>query len=295
MRAADCTFFIFTSGSDLHLKYKIGKTLLAAPKDASPRSGWTTAGFVLPRGQHPDVHAGDRPRAQPGRARRSGFGGGDGSRADVGYLIELARACYAAGGTRYSFPDTVGFFAPEGVDFYIRSWWRALPDGRSSSTSTTTSASGHTTRCAPCTTARQSDLHRERDREYAATSFGTKSDALGGEGAGVREQRVRPQRRASNPRVPPNSSHGNSQMISSAPCISSVHPDVLRWKTETWPHPPASARGYRVGAGCWHLAAAIGSGLAPMALVQACRLISHQTTGQPENLLDPDGIGVEGG
>ena len=25
---ADCTFFIFTSGSDLHLKYKIGKTLL---------------------------------------------------------------------------------------------------------------------------------------------------------------------------------------------------------------------------------------------------------------------------
>src|SRR5258705_6786491 len=28
MRAADCTFFIFTSGSDLHLKYKIGKTLL---------------------------------------------------------------------------------------------------------------------------------------------------------------------------------------------------------------------------------------------------------------------------
>ena len=28
MRASDCTFFIFTSGSDLHLKYKIGKTLL---------------------------------------------------------------------------------------------------------------------------------------------------------------------------------------------------------------------------------------------------------------------------
>ena len=27
-KAGDCTFFIFTSGSDLHLKYKIGKTLL---------------------------------------------------------------------------------------------------------------------------------------------------------------------------------------------------------------------------------------------------------------------------
>jgi len=27
-KPSDCTFFIFTSGSDLHLKYKIGKTLL---------------------------------------------------------------------------------------------------------------------------------------------------------------------------------------------------------------------------------------------------------------------------
>ena len=56
------------------------------------------------------------------------FGGEDGSRADVGYLIELARACYQAGGTRYSFPDTVGFFAPEGVDFYIPKLVAAFPD-----------------------------------------------------------------------------------------------------------------------------------------------------------------------
>jgi isopropylmalate/homocitrate/citramalate synthase len=56
------------------------------------------------------------------------FGGEDGSRADVGYLVELAAACYAAGGTRYSFPDTVGFFAPEGVDYYIPKLVAAFPD-----------------------------------------------------------------------------------------------------------------------------------------------------------------------
>jgi isopropylmalate/homocitrate/citramalate synthase len=35
------------------------------------------------------------------------------------YTIELAKAGYSAGGTRYSFPDTVGCFTPEGVDNYI--------------------------------------------------------------------------------------------------------------------------------------------------------------------------------
>src|SRR5262245_54401397 len=35
---ADCTFFIFTSGSDLHLKYKIGKTLLQ--RENRPADEW---------------------------------------------------------------------------------------------------------------------------------------------------------------------------------------------------------------------------------------------------------------
>ena len=34
----DVTFFIFTSGSDLHMKYKIGKTLLA--REGKPESEW---------------------------------------------------------------------------------------------------------------------------------------------------------------------------------------------------------------------------------------------------------------
>ncbi len=47
------------------------------------------------------------------------FGGEDGSRADLEYTIQLAKAGLEAGGTRYSFPDTVGCFTPEGVDYYI--------------------------------------------------------------------------------------------------------------------------------------------------------------------------------
>ena len=126
MRAADCTFFIFTSGSDLHLKYKIGKTLLQL--EGRKPEEW----LDLPVSFYREANIRMSTRAIA-HARKRGveeieFGGEDGSRADVGYLIELARACYAAGGTRYSFPDTVGFFAPEGVDFYIPKLVAAFPD-----------------------------------------------------------------------------------------------------------------------------------------------------------------------
>ncbi|HUG52409.1 MAG TPA: hypothetical protein VMR21_02355 [Vicinamibacteria bacterium] len=125
-RPSDCTFFIFTSGSDLHLKYKIGKTLLAL--EGRRPEEWLDLPVSFYR--QANVHMATRAIAH---ARRRGveqieFGGEDGSRADVGYLIELARACYEAGGTRYSFPDTVGFFAPEGVDYYIPKLVAAFPD-----------------------------------------------------------------------------------------------------------------------------------------------------------------------
>jgi isopropylmalate/homocitrate/citramalate synthase len=126
MRASDCTFFIFTSGSDLHLKYKIGKTLLAL-ENRGPEE-W----LDLPVSFYREANIRMSTRAIA-HARKRGvehieFGGEDGSRADVDYLVELARACYDAGGTRYSFPDTVGFFAPEGVDYYIPKLVAAFPD-----------------------------------------------------------------------------------------------------------------------------------------------------------------------
>jgi isopropylmalate/homocitrate/citramalate synthase len=123
---ADCTFFIFTSGSDLHLKYKIGKTLLQL--EGRKPEEWLELPVSFYREANIRMACQAIRHARSRGVERIEFGGEDGSRADVAYLIELARACYQAGGTRYSFPDTVGFFAPEGVDFYIPRLVAAFPD-----------------------------------------------------------------------------------------------------------------------------------------------------------------------
>lgn len=122
----DCTFFIFTSGSDLHLKYKIGKTLLAL--EGRKPEEWLDLPVSFYRDANLRMSCEAIRHARSRGVRSIEFGGEDGSRADVQYLIELTAANYAAGGTRYSFPDTVGFFAPEGVDFYIPKLVAAFPD-----------------------------------------------------------------------------------------------------------------------------------------------------------------------
>lgn len=123
---ADCTFFIFTSGSDLHLKYKIGKTLLQLER-RKPEE-WLELPVSFYREANIRMSCQAIRHARSRGVEQIEFGGEDGSRADVDYLIELAGACYDVGGTRYSFPDTVGFFAPEGVDFYIPRLVAAFPD-----------------------------------------------------------------------------------------------------------------------------------------------------------------------
>jgi isopropylmalate/homocitrate/citramalate synthase len=125
-RPSDCTFFIFTSGSDLHLKYKIGKTLLQL--EGRRPEEWLDLPVDFYRQANIRMACAAIAHARSRGVEQIEFGGEDGSRADVGYLIELADACYKAGGTRYSFPDTVGFFAPEGVDYYIPKLVAAFPD-----------------------------------------------------------------------------------------------------------------------------------------------------------------------
>jgi len=121
----DCTFFIFTSGSDLHLKYKIGKTLLQhAGRKAEE---WLDLPVSFYREANIRMACDAIRHARSRGVEEVEFGGEDGSRADVDYLIALAEACYEAGGTRFSFPDTVGFFAPEGVDYYIPKLVSAFP------------------------------------------------------------------------------------------------------------------------------------------------------------------------
>jgi isopropylmalate/homocitrate/citramalate synthase len=125
-RPDDCTFFIFTSGSDLHLKYKIGKTLLA--REGGRAEEWLDLPVSFYREANIRMSRDAIAHARGRGVETIEFGGEDGSRADVQYLIELAGACYDAGGSRYAFPDTVGFFAPEGVDYYIPKIVAAFPD-----------------------------------------------------------------------------------------------------------------------------------------------------------------------
>ncbi len=122
----DVSFFIFTSGSDLHLKYKIGRTLLAL--EGRKAEEWLELPVSFYQEANVRMAAGAIAHARSRGVETIEFGGEDGSRADVDYLIRLASACYAAGGSRYAFPDTVGYFAPEGVDFYIPKLVAAFPD-----------------------------------------------------------------------------------------------------------------------------------------------------------------------
>lgn len=125
-RPDECTFFIFTSGSDLHLKYKIGRTLLQ--REGRKAGEWLDLPVSFYREANIRMACDAIAHARARGVETIEFGGEDGSRADVEYLVELAGACYRAGGARYAFPDTVGFFAPEGVDYYIPRIVAAFPD-----------------------------------------------------------------------------------------------------------------------------------------------------------------------
>lgn len=113
----EITFFIFTSGSDLHLKYKIGKTLIKymGRNDAE----WLDLPVEFYREANLKLMCDAIRYACSRGVKFIEYGGEDGSRSDLEYTIQLAKAGYEAGGTRYSFPDTVGCFTPEGVDHYI--------------------------------------------------------------------------------------------------------------------------------------------------------------------------------
>lgn len=114
---SEVTFFIFTSGSDLHLKYKIGRALLR--REGKNLDEWLDLPVEYFREANLRMMCEAISYAREKGVKAVEFGGEDGSRADLEYTIQLAKAGYDAGGTRYSFPDTVGCFSPEGVDYYI--------------------------------------------------------------------------------------------------------------------------------------------------------------------------------
>jgi 2-isopropylmalate synthase len=120
------TYFIFTSASDLHVKYKLGKTLLH--REGIPESEWLELPVSYYRAANLRMMCEAIGYAREQGARSIEFGGEDGSRADVDYIAEIHREGLKAGGTRPSTPDTVGCYSPFAVREYIPAIKAAAPD-----------------------------------------------------------------------------------------------------------------------------------------------------------------------
>ena len=122
----EVTYFIFTSASDLHVKYKLGRTLLH--RDGIPESEWLELPVSYYREANIRMMCEAIAYARAQGATSIEFGGEDGSRADVDYIGEIHREGLKAGGTRPSTPDTVGCYSPFAVREYIPAIKAAAPD-----------------------------------------------------------------------------------------------------------------------------------------------------------------------
>lgn len=121
------TFFIFTSGSDLHLKYKIGKTLLRF--EGRDESSWLDLPLEFYRNANVRLQCDAIRYAREQGVETIEFGAEDGSRGDADYFIGYFKAGLEAGGTRPAWPDTVGCLTPEAMRWYGNRIIGALPKG----------------------------------------------------------------------------------------------------------------------------------------------------------------------
>ena len=122
----EVTYFVFTSASDLHIKYKLGRSLLA--RERIPASEWLELPLDFYRDANLRMMCEAIAYAREQGATEIEFGGEDGSRADPDYIARIHREGMAAGGTRPSTPDTVGCYSPYAVREYIPRIKAAAPD-----------------------------------------------------------------------------------------------------------------------------------------------------------------------
>jgi 2-isopropylmalate synthase len=122
----EVSYFIFTSASDLHVKYKLGRTLLA--REGIPASEWLELPVEFYRDANVRMLRDAIGYARDRGARLIEFGGEDGSRADPQYVRRLHREGLDAGGARPSTPDTVGSYSPYAVRDYISTIKAETPD-----------------------------------------------------------------------------------------------------------------------------------------------------------------------
>jgi isopropylmalate/homocitrate/citramalate synthase len=123
----EVTFFIFTSGSDLHLKYKIGKTLLRF--EGRDEREWLELPLDFYREANIRLQCDAIRHAREYGIDHVEFGAEDGSRGDVDYFVRYFKAGLEAGGTRPAWPDTVGTLTPEATRWYCSRIVAGLPEG----------------------------------------------------------------------------------------------------------------------------------------------------------------------
>ena len=116
-RPADVSVLILSTVSDLHLKYKLGRTLLK--REGRDESAWLDTPVAFYREANIRLITEAIKYARSRGIERIEFAAEDASRGDLEYAIEWASACIEAGGTRFCFSDTCGVFTPEGVDHYF--------------------------------------------------------------------------------------------------------------------------------------------------------------------------------
>jgi isopropylmalate/homocitrate/citramalate synthase len=121
----EVTFFVFTSGSDLHLKYKIGKMLLRY--EGRDEREWLDLPLTFYRDANVHLQCDAIRHARECGVEHIEFGAEDGSRGEVEYFIEYFKAGLAAGGTRPAWPDTVGTLTPEATRWYCSRIVAGLP------------------------------------------------------------------------------------------------------------------------------------------------------------------------
>jgi isopropylmalate/homocitrate/citramalate synthase len=124
---SEVTFFIFTSGSDLHLKYKIGKTLLRY--EGRDEKEWLELPLEFYRNANVRLQCDAIAHAREYGIDHIEFGAEDGSRGDVDYFVSYFKAGLEAGGTRPAWPDTVGTLTPEATRWYCSRIVQGLPKG----------------------------------------------------------------------------------------------------------------------------------------------------------------------
>ena len=120
----DVSILVLSTFSDLHIKYKLGQTLLK--RDGKPLDKWIETPLSYYREANTRMVCDAIKYAKSKGISRIEFASEDSSRGNIEYGVKWAKACVKAGGTRMCFSDTCGVFTPESVDYYIPKMIKAL-------------------------------------------------------------------------------------------------------------------------------------------------------------------------